>query len=360
MYMDDQQIIETLYAKYSEKGFISEAEALCLFVENQVSLSSIDSLTEQLLLRGVIIKADESDDDEYDRGQTDFEALYRGVIHADPSLRNYIEYVRQIQPPQHREWKMLLPQYKTGNPYAQNRLFEMYLRYVVKIAYSYYQRLGVPLSDTIQEGNIGLLLAFEKYDMAEHGIFPTYYPMWVMQNITRNTSFSPNPLFYFPVRIKDKLYKLYHNIEASGGIGEADLSSPALLESVMEEMDCAVEDAKEYLKFFEPMLSIERLLESEENVFSDGGALEKRMIEAADNVLLHDTIWSFLSQLKPQEAEVLKLRYGLADDNECTLEEIGKKFGRTRERIRQIEVKALKKLTHPNRVDKLRAFFKRV
>lgn len=355
--MDDRQIIETLYAQYSEKGFISEGEALHLFVENNVSLSSIDSLTEQLLLRGVIIKADENDDNEYDRGQTDFEALYRGIIHADPALRHYIEYVRQIQPPQHREWQMLFPQYKTGNQYAQDRLFEMYLRYVVKIAYSYYQRLGVPLADTIQEGNIGLLLAFEKYDMAEHGVFPSYYPMWVMQNITRNTSFSPNPLFYFPAHIKDKLYKLYHKIEAVGGIDEVDLSSPALLESVMEEMDCAAKDVKEYLNFFEPMLSIEGLLESEVSVFSDDGALEKRMIEAVDNILLHDIIWSFLSQLKPQEAEILKLRYGLADDNECTLEEIGKKFCRTRERIRQIEVKALKKLTHPSRVDRLRAFF---
>lgn len=355
--MDDRHIIETLYAQYTDKGFILEHEVLHLFAENNVPLSSIDSLTEQLLLRGVIIRADEADDDGYDRGKIDFETLYKNVIHADPSLRNYIEYVRQIQPPQHREWQRLIPQYRGGNQYAQERLFKMYLRSVIKIAYAYHQRLGAPLADTIQDGNIGLLLALEKYDGGKHGVFPSYYSMWVMQNITRNMVFSPNPLFYFPVNIRSKLYSFYDNVEAAGGISKADLSSLVLLKSVMEEMGCTVEEAKYYLTFFTPPLSIEELLETEANDFSDDSAQEERMVEVADRVLLQDTIWDLLSQLKPREAEVLKLRYGLTDDNDCTLEEVGEKFGLTRERIRQVEAEAFKKLCHPTRINRLRAFF---
>ena len=355
--MDDRCIIETLYAQYTNKGFILEHEVLHLFAENNVPLSNVDSLTEHLLLRGVIIKADEADEEEYDRGKIDFEALYEDIILADPSLRNYIDYVRQIQPPQRREWQRLFPMYKEGSRYAHNRLFEMYLRSVAKIAYSYYQRLRLPLADTIQEGNIGLLLAFEKYEMAEHEALPKYYPMWVMQSIMRNRSFSPNPLVYFPVNVKDRLYKIYDHIEAAGGATEADLSSPVLLKSVMEEMGCTAEEAKHYLRFFEPIFSIEELLGAEANIFSDDGMLEEGIIDTVDKVLLRDTVRDYLSQLKPKEANILELRYGLRDDSECTLEEAGKKFGVTRERIRQIEATALKRLCHSTRIDKLRAFF---
>ncbi len=354
------QIITTLYDCYKANGFITEDEALSLFAANNISLANIDALTEQLLLRGVIIKteADVGDDEEeYDRGQTDFECLYKNVVDVEPSLHDYVEYVRQIQPPQHREWRILMPQYKSGNKYAKNRLHNMYLRSVIKIAYSFHKRFGALLADTIQDGNIGLLYALRKFNIAEHGVFPSYYPMWVMQNITRYMSFSPNPLLYFPVHMKDKLNKLYDNVVDAGGIGKADLSSITLFQSVIGEMDCTEDEAKYYLSFFQPLFSIEEQLEKQEISFTDCGIQAEDMMDAVDKILLHHTVKDVLTQLKSRESKVLELRHGLLDNYERTLEEVGEHFGVTRERIRQIEAKAIRRLRHPTRSKKLRPFF---
>jgi RNA polymerase primary sigma factor len=352
-----QEIVTELYDRYQQRGFITENETLSLFAKKSVPLTEIDSLTGQLLMRGVVIKLNDlsDNDEEYDRGQIDFEALYAAVIEAEPSLKNYIEFTREIQPPQHREWQVLIPQYKVGNQYAKNRLFEMYMRSVVKIAYSFYKRLGASLADTIQDGNIGLLTSFEKYDISEHGVFPSYYPWWVMQSITRNMGFSPNPLIYFPVQMRDKLYKIYDNVISAGGIGVADLSSPALLKSVMEELGCTADDVNKFLRCFESALSIEKLLATQPGIFTDSGMAEEKIFEYLDEIKIQDTIKKLLAELKLREAQVLIFRYGLYDYKERTLEEVGKMYGVTRERIRQIESKALRKLRNSSRVKKLRS-----
>ena len=355
--MDKHQIVETLYKKYSKQGFITEDEALSVFAEHNATLPEIDSLTEQLLIRGVIIKPynSEDEDDEYDRGQTDFQALYDDVIKIDPSLDSYVSYVSKIQPPQHREWKMLIPQYKSGNKYALTRLFEMYLRSVIKIAFSFSQKFNAVLADTIQDGNIGLLNSFEKYDMTTHGVFQSYYPMWVMQNITRNMPFSPNPCLYFPVHIRDRLYKLYDNVVAAGGIGVADLSSPILIKSVTDELNCTIEEAQYLLHFFKPIQSIEDLIGTQPELFFDD-SFEVNMIENIDKTILGNVVEKLLSELNPRETEVLQLRYGLDRGKERTLEEVGCRFNLTRERIRQIESNAIKKLSMPMRAEKLKSF----
>ena len=350
-----QTIIDNLYAKYKSKGFIQEDEALTLMSAQNLSLQEIERITGTLLGMGVIF-ADESfedDEDEYDRGQTDFNLLYEDVVATEPVLEQFVNEIRMIQPPQHREWMTLIPQYQAGNPYAINRLFEMYLRSVLKIAFSFSQKYNAPLMDTFEDGMEGLLKSFSKYDLAKNGVFPSYYPMWVMQNITRNMSFSPNPLLYFPVHIRTKLYQLFDNVEAA----EGDLKSPWLIQSVVDELECTEIEAKNLLGFFEPMPSLDELLENEcDGYFNDNGAFEDEMYQRAEQSDLQSIFKTLLMELKPREAEILEARYGLIDGKAKTLEEVGEMYDVTRERIRQIEAKALRKIRHPSRVKKLTGF----
>jgi RNA polymerase primary sigma factor len=294
------------------------------------------------------------DDDEYDRSQTDFNKLYEDAIAAEPILEQLVNDIREIQPPQHREWMALIPQYQAGNKYAANRLYEMYLRSVLKIAYQFSKKYNAPLVDTFEDGMEGLLKSFRRYDLSKHGVFPSYYPMWVMQNITRNMAFSPNPQLYLPVHVRTKLYKIFDNVEAA----EWDLSSQALIKSVVDELECSAEEAERLLGFFVAIPSLDELLENKKDeFFSDQGAFADELARRTEHNDLRRIIDVLLKEIKPRESQILDLRYGLTDGKERTLEEIGDMLSLTRERIRQIEEKGLRKLRHPTRANKIRDYY---
>jgi len=352
-----QAIIDDLYAKYKSRGFIQEDEALSLMDAHNLSLQEVERLTGILLGMGVLFD-NIDDEEEYDKGQVDFETLFVNVVNVDPHLKEFIDYVREIQPPQRREWQMLIPQHKAGNEYATTRLFEMYLRSVVNIAYNFSEKYHTSLVDCIGDGMIGLVRALEKYELSEHKVFPGYYPTWVWQNITRNMCFTPNPLLYFPAHVRAKLYKLFDNIDEAGGIGTADLSAPELVNSVTDELACSVDEARNLLRFFEPMSSLDELRENEIEAYcSDNGAFEYEMIERSERASLRRVVKEALTHLKPNEIEVLELRYGLTDGTERTLEEVGLIKGLTRERIRQIESRALRKLQQPTILQRFEGYY---
>jgi RNA polymerase primary sigma factor len=173
---------------YNANGFITEDQIFDMLIESNISLHAFDVLTGELLDRGVIItsESEEADEDEdNDRTRTDYNIIFTEAVSVSPGLLPIIEYIKDIRPPQRNEWRVLMPQAKSGNQYALNRLFEMYLRVVVKLALGLYKRYGYELDDLLQEGALGLMKAICNYDFIIHGSFVSYFPFWVKQRIDR-------------------------------------------------------------------------------------------------------------------------------------------------------------------------------
>ncbi|MDD5017972.1 MAG: sigma-70 family RNA polymerase sigma factor [Eubacteriales bacterium] len=359
-----KSIIHELYRVYQAEGYIAEDTVFSTLVDAGIPLHEIDRICDQLLSMGVIIcndpeaYYDENGDENYDRSKLDYEQIFEEVISIDESLTPFIEQLRQIKPPQHREWRNLMPQVKGGNKYALQRLIEMYLRTVVKIALFFHKKLALPLADTLQEGCMGLMTAIDKYEIGRQDVFPIYFPWWVRQNIMRETSFTINPTIYIPVHLREKLFSIWDIVHAHDcDLCNADDYCENLIDEIMKELECDEVNAKFYLRYYNEYLSIEVLCEDNPEALSDHGNCMGKYFDDLYGRELTVNIHQVLETLKPKEQEIIKLRFGLFDTSEHTLEQVGKVYGVTRERIRQIEAKAIRKLQHPTRSKKFRPFY---
>jgi len=208
-----QAVIAELHKSYLENGFITEDEALSCFAKNNIPLSEIDSITEHILGMGVLIHLDEYDDDEEgfsDHSKLDYDEVFDEIIALDPSLITLITYVREITPPQRREWQKLIPQMSSGNAYAFNRLFDMYLRIAVKIALRISKDGSIELDDAIQVGAMGLIRAIRQYDASSHGNIGSYLPLWIQQYIDRAVA-DTGLTIRLPVHVFDSVRKIETN-----------------------------------------------------------------------------------------------------------------------------------------------------
>ena len=351
---DSQRIIiDSLYSKYQTNGFITEDEALDLMVEHSLPLSGVEQITEQLLTMNVLIRDEPDDlddpDDSYDRTRTNYDEIFRRSAEIDPGLASLINEVQKIQAPQHREWINLLPQAKAGNEYAYNRLFQMYLRNVIRIALWHHETNGNSLSDAIQDGCIGLMAAIEKYELGKHGLFTTYAPWWIQQVISRNFMDTERTI-RLPVHMFETMTKLRRTI--SQMIQNPD-QAPSL-EELSVERGISAERVGEILTLTQEPISLDGL---EEDMLSDYGVFADEMFESITHSILRKRMDEVLCILTPRERNVLELRFGIPDEEPMTLEEVGQIYNVTRERIRQIEAKALRKLRHPSRAKYLRDFW---
>lgn len=349
-------IIEKLYQEYTVHGFISEDHIFDVLEENGISLFDVEYICDHLLSKGVIIRDDaltDDEEDEYDRSNVDYEEVFSEVLKIDDTFSDFIEYIRGIKPPQHREWMNLMPQVKLKNAYARNRIFEMYMKVAVRIALVHAKRYHLPLDETIQNAMMGLHVSIDKYETARQENFASYFPLWVRQYIMRDAP-TLNPSVYFPIHIKDKLFAIYDNMEDYFGDIE-DRTEPGieLLQSIATELECTLVEARRLFDYLAPYESIEELSENEENelLFSDDGIGYENMISLVERNFDTDDLQIKLSKLTYREQEVLRLRYGISYDHEYTLDEIGQKFCVTRERVRQIEAKALRKLRRRYGID---------
>lgn len=349
-------IIEKLYQEYTVHGFISEDHIFDVLEENGISLFDVEYICDHLLSKGVIIRDDaltDDEEDEYDRSNVDYEEVFSEVLKIDDTFSDFIEYIRGIKPPQHREWMNLMPQVKLKNAYARNRIFEMYMKVAVRIALVHAKRYHLPLDETIQNAMMGLHVSIDKYETARQENFASYFPLWVRQFIMRDAP-TLNPSVYFPFHIKDKLFAIYDNMEDYFGDIE-DRTEPGieLLQSIATELECTLVEARRLFDYLAPYESIEELSENEENelLFSDDGIGYENMISLVERNFDTDDLQIKLSKLTYREQEVLRLRYGIGYDHEYTLDEIGQKFCVTRERVRQIEAKALRKLRRRYGID---------
>ena len=345
-----EAIVEKLHKEYLLHGYITEQQVFVTIEENDIPLFDVEYICDQLLAKGVIIRDDDvnddSDEEEYDRSQTDYSAIYEKVLEIDPSLTDFIEYVKNIQAPQHREWQNLLPQAQNGNQYARTRVFEMYIRVVVKTALVLSQKYNLEVADTIQDGLVGLHTAIDKFEFGRQDLFTTYFPFWVRQIIMREAT-TRNPTVYFPVHIKEKLFNIYDNVDEH----ECDECSdrepcPQLINGIADELECTFEEAERLYHYIIPFDSVEQLLEDDESVFSDYGEFADTMIVNTEKQSLSNTICKALAScLTDKERDVILRRYGFGNYDIHTLEMLGEMMGVTRERVRQIEAKAIRKLT---------------
>jgi len=248
---------------------------------------------------------------------------------------------------------------RTGDHDALERLTKANLRFVVSVA-KQYQNQGLSLADLINEGNIGLIRAVEKFDFEKGFKFSTYATWWIRQAITRAIADQARTI-RIPVHMVETINRL---IRVSRGLLQ-ELGREPTVEEIAEAMSKGQEvvvtpdKVREIIKVSQEPVSLETPIGEEEDSHL-GDFIEDRAAlapaEAASHQLLKEQVEAVLDSLSGRERRVLQLRFGLEDGRARTLEEVGKEFNVTRERIRQIEAKALRKLRHPSRSKKLRSF----
>lgn len=357
-----QGIIDNIFNKFKDEGYVAEDAIFDVLVENDVPLDKVDYICGVLLSRGVIIRNDsiEEDNDDliYDYSQVNYEEIFIEVIKIDEGLSFFIDEIRTVIPPQYREWQNLILQAKGGNKYAKERMVSMYLRNVVRIALYHYERYKVSLSDAIQDGCVGLTVSIEKFEIGKHDNFLQYASWWIRQYIMRKAELKGS-FFRYPAHYKEKMFLTYdiinqHSCEQCLNNGLCI----TLINEVMEKLESGHDEAVILLNRLLFVLSYENIIETNEDIFNDRGLLVEELDSQIDNENLRLSLEDVLSVLKPREREVIELRFGLDNKSKPrTLEEVGKVFGVTRERIRQIEAKVIKKLRHPVRAKKIKPFW---
>ena len=282
----------------------------------------------------------------------DPETLVESFSTDDP-VRMYLKEIGKVNLLTAEEEIELAIKMGEGDEEARKRMSEANLRLVVSIAKRYVGR-GMLFLDLIQEGNLGLIKAVEKFDYTKGYKFSTYATWWIRQAITRAIADQARTI-RIPVHMVETINKV---IRVSRQLLQ-ELGHDPTPEEIADEMSMPVEKVRDILKIAQEPVSLETPIGEEEDshlgdFIPDEGASEPS--EAASFTLLKEQLMTVLGTLTPREAKVLKLRFGIEDGRTRTLEEVGKEFNVTRERIRQIEAKALRKLRHPSRSKKLRDF----
>ena len=344
----DKDKVENLYETLGNLGIeILEKK------EEKVSVdfSADDDLTLDMesIDDDVVDKIGKEEDIEMDKLDL---SLPKGISIDDP-VRMYLKEIGKIPLLKPHEEVELAKRMMEGDEIAKQRLVEANLRLVVSIAKRYVGR-GMLFLDLIQEGNLGLIKAVEKFDYERGFKFSTYATWWIRQAITRAIADQARTI-RIPVHMVETINKL---IRVSRQLLQ-ELGRDPKPEEIAKEMDMSEEKVREIMKIAQDPVSLETPIGEEEDshlgdFIPDEDALAPA--EAAAYSLLKDQIEEVLESLNEREQKVLKLRFGLEDGRARTLEEVGKEFDVTRERIRQIEAKALRKLRHPSRAKKLKDF----
>ena len=288
-----------------------------------------------------------------DTGEIDVDASMPKGIAVDDPVRMYLKEIGKVPLLSADEEIELAKRMEQGDEYAKQKLCEANLRLVVSIAKRYVGR-GMLFLDLIQEGNLGLIKAVDKFDYRKGYKFSTYATWWIRQAITRSIADQARTI-RIPVHMVETINKL---IRVSRQLLQANGREPKP-EEIAEEMGLTVEKVREIQKIAQEPVSLETPIGEEEDSHLGDFIPDEDVpapAEAASFSMLKEQLDEVLDTLTDREQKVLRLRFGLEDGRARTLEEVGKEFDVTRERIRQIEAKALRKLRHPSRSKKLKDY----
>jgi RNA polymerase primary sigma factor len=351
---------EDLIKKGKEKGFITYEELANELKGLDLDSDSLDDLYNSLVENEIEIVSDESQigaEDEEAGGESIEELLQDNTIAKELTIndpvRMYLKEIGKISLLSLEEETALSARIAEGDEEAKNRLAESNLRLVVSIAKRYVGR-GMLFLDLIQEGNIGLMKAVEKFDANKGYKFSTYATWWIRQAITRAIADQARTI-RVPVHMVETINKLSRYQRQL----TLELNREPTDEELAKKMNMSVDKVREVIKISQDPVSLETPIGEEDDSHLGDFVKDERSMSPEEytiHELLKDEISDVLLTLTEREEQVLRLRFGL-DDGSCkTLEEVGQMFGVTRERIRQIEAKALRKLRHPSRSRKLKDF----
>ena len=365
-----QKRLDELYEYGKSKGTLTYKEIMDRLMELQMDSDQLDRVLETLDAYGVSVVNDSSDDtvsisddqaadvaaataaaDESANDPIDL-SIPEGISIDDP-VRMYLKEIGKVPLLTAEEEIEIANRLEAGDESAKQKLAEANLRLVVSIAKRYVGR-GMLFLDLIQEGNLGLIKAVEKFDYRKGFKFSTYATWWIRQAITRAIADQARTI-RIPVHMVETINKL---IRVSRQLLQQYGREPTP-EEIAAEMGISEAKVREIIKIAQEPVSLETPIGEEEDshlgdFIPDDDA--PAPAEAASFTLMKEQLMDVLDTLTPREEKVLRLRFGLDDGHQRTLEEVGKEFNVTRERIRQIEAKALRKLRHPSRSKKLRDY----
>lgn len=354
---DKKEAVRKLLATAKEKGSISSKEMADMLEGVNIKPDEMDRLYDALESMNIEVIEDDLDKElskeDGDAKEIDLESMIPDAISIDDPVRMYLKEIGKVPLLTADEERELAIRMSQGDESAKQKLAEANLRLVVSIAKRYVGR-GMLFLDLIQEGNLGLIKAVEKFDYTKGYKFSTYATWWIRQAITRAIADQARTI-RIPVHMVETINKL---IRVSRQLLQQYGRDPTP-EELAKEMDMPEEKVREILKIAQEPVSLETPIGEEEDSHLGDFIPDEDApapAEAAAFTLLKEQLLDVLDTLTDREKKVLKLRFGLDDGRARTLEEVGKEFQVTRERIRQIEAKALRKLRHPSRSKKLRDY----
>ena len=353
---DKKSVVKELLELGKQKGQLNNQDILDAIGEIDFDPEQLEKLYDNLEQQGIEIVEDMGDIkiDDIDLGEgKDSDFVADGAVTVDDPVKVYLKEIGRVPLLSSEEEIDLAIRIANGDVQAKQRLSEANLRLVVSIAKRYLGR-GMQFLDLIQEGNLGLIKAVDKFDYTKGFKFSTYATWWIRQAITRASADQARTI-RIPVHMVETINKV-KKVQSQLLHQNGHEPTP---DEIADELDLPVDKVREIMRVAQEPVSLETPIGEEEDshlgdFIPDDGA--PAPADAASHTMLREQLSDVLSTLTPREEKVLRLRFGLEDGRSRTLEEVGKEFNVTRERIRQIEAKALRKLRHPSRSRKLKDY----
>ena len=353
---DKKSVVKELLELGKQKGQLNNQDILDAIGEIDFDPEQLEKLFDNLEQQGIEIVEDMGDIkiDDIDLGEgKDSDFVADGAVTVDDPVKVYLKEIGRVPLLSSEEEIDLAIRIANGDVQAKQRLSEANLRLVVSIAKRYLGR-GMQFLDLIQEGNLGLIKAVDKFDYTKGFKFSTYATWWIRQAITRAIADQARTI-RIPVHMVETINKV-KKVQSQLLHQNGHEPTP---DEIADELDLPVDKVREIMRVAQEPVSLETPIGEEEDshlgdFIPDDGA--PAPADAASHTMLREQLSDVLSTLTPREEKVLRLRFGLEDGRSRTLEEVGKEFNVTRERIRQIEAKALRKLRHPSRSRKLKDY----
>ena len=366
-----QEALKKLLERADLQGYITFDNIMDCADAHSLPIQDFDWLTSTISTRGIIVYDEdptkrtvlEQDDDGFDDyAQCDYEAVYSRIVEMDDSLRNFVSDVRNIVPPQRREFDTIKYQVREGNQHARERMIEMHLRIALRMALQRAEMFDMEIQEAVGEACVGLVIAVDKYNPDLNGPFGSYAAMWILQNLSRRQP-TQRSLVYYPVHKKECYYSFYSLLKNKNLIDEDGFVDDEFLREIVKTtLSFSDEQINEVVMMSTPLESLEEMIDRMLDVETDRkkNEIERYQIhmskafqivdveQVIEERSLREIIGEMILTLSDREALALIMRFGLDGENEKTLDQIGKTCSITRERARQIINKALTKLRLPS------------